>query len=158
MTFKAFPDPGRLPTTAAPEPGKRFTLDLPDLPPRKERRRSCRNPKHPHYDRFLRLREAATEAMAGRHWFAGGVGLELVVFGSERLHWELLNGYMGGIMDTLGGGHGNHFTYLPIVYQDDGQVVSISSTSHVASEQHYTLDVSFLPRTAYEHGTVAHFQ
>jgi hypothetical protein len=82
--------------------------------------------------------------MDGRHWFAGGVGLELVMFGAERLHWEVLNEYMGGIMDTLGGGHGSSFTYLPVVYQDDYQVVSTFATSRVAAKEHYTLTVSFL--------------
>src|SRR5687767_7135387 len=113
MSFQAFPDPGTVPTAPAPAPGERFSLNLRVLPPRKERRRSCRNPKHPHYDRFVRLRKAATEAMGERHWFAGPVGLRLVVFCTPRLHWGILNQYMGCIMDTLDGGHGIHFTYLP---------------------------------------------
>lgn len=82
--------------------------------------------------------------MAGRHWFADGVGLEMVIFSSERLHWTVLNEYLGGIMDTLGGGHGPSFTYLPIVYQDDCQVVSTCCRSDIAADPHYTLIVSFL--------------
>ena len=82
--------------------------------------------------------------MVGRQWFSGAVGIELVIFCPSRLHWELLNEYMGGIMDTLDGSHGAHFTYLPIVYQDDAQVASSSSTCQIASEQRYTLEISFI--------------
>lgn len=144
MKFAVFPDPGKLPTAPPPKVGDHFTLSLPGLPPRKQKHRSCRNPKHPHYDRFVRLREAATEAMRGRQWFLGAVGLDLLMFGPERLHWLLANEYIGGIMDTLDGSHGTNFTYLPIVYQDDCQVTSISTNFHTASEPRYTLDVFFI--------------
>ncbi len=144
MQFKLFPDPGKLPTSPPPKVGEGLTLSLPGLPPRKQRHRSCRNPNHPNYERFVRLREAATEAMAGRQWFLGAVGLELLMYGPESLHWLIANEYLGGIMDTLDGSHGNHFTYLPVVYQDDGQVVSTSTNFQIASEHRYRLDVSFI--------------
>ena len=82
--------------------------------------------------------------MGGRQWFCGAVGLSLLMFGPESLHWLAANEYIGGIMDTLDGSHGRHFTYLPIVYQDDCQVVSMSTNFQIASEHSYTLDVSFL--------------
>lgn len=146
MTFKLFPDPGKIPIFPPPEPGERLFLNLPDLPPKKERHRSCRNPKHPHYDRFVRLREASTEAMAGRQWFSGAVGLKLVINHPSHLHWEILNQYLGGIMDTLDGSHGAHFTYLPIAYQDDAQVAFTSKSYQIASESSYSLEISFLSK------------
>ncbi|MBB5034251.1 hypothetical protein [Prosthecobacter vanneervenii] len=149
MKFKVFPDPGKLPTLPPPNVGERFSLSLPGLPPRKQRHRSCRNPKHPHYDRFVLLREAATNAMRGRQWFLGTVGLDLLMFGPERLHWLVANEYIGGIMDTLGGCHGTSFTYLPVVYQDDCQVISMSTNFQIESSPRYTLDVSFIQSQAH---------
>lgn len=147
--FKLFPDPGNLPTAPPPVAGERISLSIPDLPPRKERHRSLRNPRHPHYDRFLRLRVAATEAMAGRQWFCGAIALDLVIFSPSILPHHL-NDYLGGVMDTLDGSHGAYFTYLPIVYQDDCQVVAASSELRPAAEYRYTLGVSFVRQTICE--------
>lgn len=51
---------------------------------------------------------------------------------------------MGGIADTLDGSHGCEFTYLPIVYQDDCQVVESESKFIVSNETRYVLEVIFL--------------
>lgn len=91
--------------------------------------------------------------MGGRQWFLGAVGLELLMFGPERHHWLVANEYLGGIMDTLDGSHGTHFTYLPIVYQDDSQVALTSTKFQMAPEHRYTLDVSFLQAPVYKTGS-----
>jgi hypothetical protein len=52
--------------------------------------------------------------------------------------------YVGGVMDTLDGSHGSEFTYLPIVYQDDCQIV-LGDVHHVRSgEMKYEMQLSFL--------------
>ncbi len=144
MKFKIFPDPGKLPTRPPPKVGERIVINLPGMPPRKQRHRSCRNPAHPHYDRFVLLREAATEAMASRQWFLGAVGLDFIMFGPELLRWDIVNEYLGGIMDTLDGSHGPNFTYLPIVYQDDAQVSAGKSLFRQAPEYSYKLAIEFM--------------
>lgn len=146
MRLKVFPDPGNLPTRPSPKVGEQIALNLSGMPPRKQRHRSCRNPAHPHYDRFVRLREAATKAMAGRQWFLGAVRLDFVMFGPEWLRWDIVNEYLGGVMDTLDGSHGPNFTYLPIVYQDDSQVAAGSSLFRRSPESGYTIAIEFIER------------
>ena len=52
--------------------------------------------------------------------------------------------YVGGVMDTLDGSHGPEFTYLPIIYQDDCQVV-LGEFHHVRSDEvRYEMQLSFL--------------
>jgi len=52
--------------------------------------------------------------------------------------------YVAGIMDSLSGSHGEVFTYLPIVYEDDCQVVLGSSTLTKSDDQFYELLITFL--------------
>jgi len=115
-------DPGSPPTEAAPAPGETIVLELPGLPPTKDRRQSIRNQKHPRHSTFTALRKSAAIAMAGRAWYFGPVELHLTVFGPNSSEYRRLNNYLGGIMDTLDGSSGRTFTYLPIVFQDDCQV------------------------------------
>jgi hypothetical protein len=86
--------------------------------------------------------------MDGRCWYTGDAGLFLHVYRSPELpaktHWEGL-GYVAGIMDTLGGSHGPSFTYLPIVYQDDGQVRILGWAVDLAETTHYRVELTFLP-------------
>ena len=136
-------DPGVLPTKHAPLPGEGFELQVDGLPPRKNRNRSLRNIAHPFYDRFVRLRAAAIEAMDGRAPYRGIVGLELTMHCAERLHYDELIEFMGGVMDTLDGSHGPTFTYLPIVYEDDCQVSMGNIAIHPSSDEFYRLQVAF---------------
>ena len=81
--------------------------------------------------------------MDGRAPYRGIVGLELTMFCMERFHWEALNEFMGGVMDTLDGSHGPTFTYLPIVYEDDCQVSMNSVGSRPSRNEFYQLKVTF---------------
>jgi hypothetical protein len=62
---------------------------------------------------------------------------------APTLERDLLD-YVGGVMDALDGSHGQGFTYLPIVYQDDGQVV-LGDYHHVRSgETRYEVELRFM--------------
>jgi|SRR5271165_754803 len=115
-----YPNPGVLPTKSAPSPGESIELRLGGLPSFKELPRSIGNTKHPRYDAFVRLREAATAAMDGRECYSGPIAMELSLH-APRLERPLLD-YVAGVEDTLDGSHGPNFTYLPIVYQDGCQI------------------------------------
>ena len=117
-------DPGPLPVAPPPSPGDSITLDADGLPPEKIPGRSLRNPTNPRYHRVQQLRRKAITAMAGRAWYRGPVLLDVEVWVRELEANRTLLDYVGGVMDTLDGGHGPHFTYLPIVYEDDAQVSS----------------------------------
>jgi hypothetical protein len=92
------------------------------------------------------LRHAANKAMAGKAWTFGPVGLDLTICAPQLAPGYTLVDYLGGVMDTLDGSSGYTFTFLPIVYEDDCQVV-ISNTRFVQSESvHYTLRVTFLTK------------
>lgn len=104
---------------------------------------SLRNPSNSRYGAFVELREVATKAMKGRAWYFGSIRLELVMYGPEELdRWTLID-YIGGIMDTLDGSSGKHFTYLPIAYEDDCQVCDLSYRYKYADESRYELKVQF---------------
>lgn len=136
-------DPGLLPTRVAPAQGETLVIEIPGLPPIKTFSQSIRNQKHPQHPRFVTLREAATEAMAGRAWYLGPVGLDLTVFGPGCLDRWNLNDYVGGIMDTLDGSSGQTFTYLPIVFEDDCQVCRLKARWLERSETSYRVQVLF---------------
>jgi hypothetical protein len=137
-----YANPGVLPTKSAPSPGEVIELRLDGLPSFKELHRSVRNPKHPRYDAFLRLREAAIAAMNGRECYSGPVAMDFCLH-APRLQRRLLD-YVEGVEDTLDGSHGPSFTYLPIVYQDDCQIC----TGHIkfieSKETFYTVRITFL--------------
>lgn len=80
--------------------------------------------------------------MAGRKWYDEAVGMKLTLR-ANALDRPLLD-YIAGIMDTLGGSHGDTFTYLPIAFQDDCQV-SVGETFFVKdSTTTYTLEIVFM--------------
>jgi hypothetical protein len=143
MTFLPY-NPGVLPTAPAPLKGEQLIIEVDGLPPCKEIRQSIRNITHPRYDSFVALRSAATHAMAGRAWYFEAIGLDLTIY-APRLHdgCSILD-YMSGVEDTLDGSCGPTFTYLPIVYQDDCQVVQSSSLFEQAEDEKYRLVVHFL--------------
>src|SRR6266571_6835518 len=131
-------DPGPLPTRPAPQRGDVIELALDGVPPAKVHGSSMRNPTHPRYAAFADLRRAAISAMNGRAWYLGPVGLEVEVWVSERESKRSLLEYIGGIMDTLDGGHGLHFTYRPVVYEDDCQIeISKMRLREGADHEHY---------------------
>lgn len=141
-----YPNPGVLPTKPAPSPGDSIQLRLDGLPSFKELHRSIRNPKHPRYEAFMRLREAATAAMKRRECYSGPIAIDFCLH-APRLERRIVD-YVAGIEDTLDGSHGPNFTYLPIVYQDDCQICVLRSQFIPSSDIFYTLTVTFLPADA----------
>ncbi len=141
--MKLFPNPGVFPTRPAPKPGEKIIIQVEGVPPYKSVGFSIRNPKHPKYKSFLDLGNAATKAMKGRKWYDGPVNLNFIFY-APKLERRLLD-YIGGVMDTLDGSHGMSFTYLPIVYQDDCQVVSTEKARHIVSKKtRYLVEIIFL--------------
>lgn len=141
--IKLIPDPGVLPSFPPPKPGEKIKIYVEGEPPVKDRSFSIRNPKHPQYDSFIKLRKAAIKVMKGRKWYDGPVKLSFTYFAPE-LNKPLID-YVGGIMDTLDGSHGLTFTYLPIIFQDDNQVKQLQSakfTEHTKIK--YSLEIVFL--------------
>jgi hypothetical protein len=136
-------NPGLIPTNPAPLKGESLVLEIDGLPPIKTIRQSIRNQSHQHHHSFLTLRKAATDAMAGRAWYFGAVGLDLTVFSPRSLDRWSLNDYLGGIMDTLDGSSGRTFTYLPIVFQDDCQICEAHSKWREGSRDSYRLAIIF---------------
>jgi hypothetical protein len=137
-------DPGILPSAPAPAKGEKISITLSGLPPYKEERASIRNPKHPRYSAFVELRKAATEAMSGRAWYFGAIGMDLTIR-APRLPKKLrLVDYAAGIQDTVDGSHGFGFTYLPVVFEDDCQVCDGRSVWKQAEEERYTVVFEFL--------------
>ena len=63
------------------------------------------------------------------------VGLDLDVHAPNLEPGRALVDYVGGVMDTLDWSHGTHFTYLPIVYNDDCQVCDASSGFHQSQDK-----------------------
>jgi hypothetical protein len=136
-------DPGRLPNQPAPPAGCKLEIPVDGLPPYKDRHFSIRNPRHKHYSRFVALRRAASQAMAGRAWTHSAIDLELLLSAPALEPSLALVDYVGGVMDTLGGGHGCEFTYLPIVFNDDSQVGSLSMSFRECADTGYVLRIAF---------------
>jgi hypothetical protein len=143
MTLLLPYDPGVLPTRPAPTRGERLNLDLPGLPPVKDLRQSIRNRTHPLHSRFVELRRAASEGMAGRAWTFHPVEIQLVIRSPEPLGADIRNTYLGGIMDTLDGSSGYTFTFLPIVYEDDHQVTAVTTSWERSNVENYSLAIVF---------------
>ncbi len=55
-----------------------------------------------------------------------------------------LTDYSGGIADTLDGSHGPSFTYLPVVYEDDCQIVSSDDQFLADENTWYEVTAGFL--------------
>jgi hypothetical protein len=137
-------DPGVVPGKPSPSPGETLTVEVGGLPPYKDVSRSIRNIHHPRYDAFVALRKAATVAMDGRACYVGPVALDLVVYGPVLHKGRNISDYAAGVEDTIDGSSGVTFTYLPIVIQDDCQVVSWTMRYTEAAEARYCLLVKFL--------------
>lgn len=84
--------------------------------------------------------------MAGRRWWTGAVELNLIIHTNRELDLDLYL-YLGGVYDTLDGSHGPSFTFLPILYQDDGQICNSRTCSHLASTNYYTVDAVVIKET-----------
>ncbi len=138
-------NPGDLPSRPAPIPGEAIEVEVEGWPPWKDTHFSIRNSRHRIHTRFLALRTAATKAMKGRAWYHGPVELDLEMYAPHFEPRRALLDYMSGNMDTLDGSHGLSFTYLPIVYEDDCQVVDGSAKLITTPIPHYRLRVKFLP-------------
>jgi hypothetical protein len=82
--------------------------------------------------------------MKGRAWYFGDIGLELTIYGPKHIGASELTEFLGGVMDTLDGSSGRHFTYLPIVYEDDSQVSDARTRSRDLDEFKYDLKIRFL--------------
>lgn len=80
--------------------------------------------------------------MAGKAWYLGPVSLTLKILTPEMEH--SLGDFSGGIADTLDGSHGPTFTYLPIVYQDDCQIVQMRLSHEQSADASYELVIDFL--------------
>lgn len=137
-------DPGQLPRKPAPRLGEKIVIQVSGLPPFKEVRCSLRNPRHRHYGRFVKLRKAATKAMAGRKWSDGAIALTLTMSAPSFEKGKSLTDYLAGVFDTLGGSHGFQFTYLPIVFQDDSQVCQSRCCFRSSPTTNYVIEVEFL--------------
>ncbi len=82
--------------------------------------------------------------MGNRAWYFGKIAMEITLFGSPDTAIHTLNAYMGGICDTLGGSSGLTFTYLPIIYEDDSQIDSLSITWQRDTDVHYCIRLLFV--------------
>lgn len=82
--------------------------------------------------------------MNGRQWVNGAVSMRVSVYSQGLEKGISFIDYIGGIMDTLDGSHGVHFTYLPIVYQDDCQVCEMSWQLRSSADCRYSVEVRVL--------------
>jgi hypothetical protein len=82
--------------------------------------------------------------MKGRAWTHGPVRLDLTLFAPALAPSMTVIDYMAGVFDTLDGSSGRHFTYLPVVYEDDCQCVMGHTTYRVSPRERYRLVVTFL--------------
>lgn len=81
--------------------------------------------------------------MNGRAWSCGAVTLSFTAHVPNFDKNKKLNDYLGGIMDTLDGSHGEHFTYLPICFQDDCQVISTRCKVISSKDPYYEVTIRF---------------
>jgi hypothetical protein len=142
--FRLVPDLGVLPTKPKPKCGQTITLRVPGLPPYKDEHFSIRNIRHRHNERFVRLREEAIKAMAGRAWSQGAIRLRFTLFAPAFEKGKALIDYAAGVEDTLDGSHGDTFTYLPTAFQDDCQVCKVRYDFRRSKKIHYVVKVTFL--------------
>jgi len=83
-------------------------------------------------------------AMRGRQWSDGPIAMTFAMHAPSFEKGKSLFDYVGGVEDTLDGSHGPHFTYLPIVYQDDCQVCAGNSEFRVSRRSWYKIGIEFL--------------
>jgi hypothetical protein len=137
-------DPGSLPTRPAPNKGEVIVIEVDGLPPPKDIRISIRNARHPNHFSFQRLRTAATSVMAGRAWVFGAVKLRLTIFGPDAERRRPIFDHLAGVSDTLDGSTGQTFTYLPIVFEDDCQIVDSGVEWVDSTTIRYKVEVTIL--------------
>ena len=138
-------DPGVLPVKNAPYKGDSIEFEVDGIPPVKRMRISARNPKNPSYGDFLRLRNAAIKSMDGRAWYFGPISLSVLLYVPEDDEPNIsVFDYIGGIEDTLDGSSGVHFTYLPVVYEDDCQIVDAKYEKQASDRWHYVVNIKFM--------------
>jgi hypothetical protein len=142
--LKLRPYPGPLPSKPSPRAGQKIIIEVSGLPPYKQIRASIRNPRHPHHTRFLKLREAALKVMGGRRWTDRPVSVNLTMYAPAFEERRVLCEYLSGVNDTLDRSHGECFTYLPIVFQDDCQVSRCKSQFNSSRTAHYVVEIDFL--------------
>ncbi len=127
-----------------PRPGEVIEITGAGYPPKKDLSFSIRNVKHRKYQAFVDLRRKAIEAMDGRAWYDGPVELDFILYGPTVTPYYEVIKYAGGVSDTLDGSHGPTFTYLPVVFQDDCQVVVWRVRYVESNETWYKIKITFL--------------
>ena len=137
-------DPGVLPSRASPKAGESIKIEVSGYPPFKDEHFSIRNPRHRIYGRFVKLRTMGIKAMRERAWYFGPISLSLTLYANEMEEKKRLIDYMAGIEDTLDGSSGCAFTYLPIFFEDDRQVVEAHSELVKSNKIKYKVQVQFL--------------
>jgi hypothetical protein len=130
-------NPGILPSKPAPQQGETVEIVLEGYPPWKDEHCSIRNNQHVIHERFVRLRQAATEAMGGRAWVMGPVCMDFTLYAPGFEPGKNLLDYAAGIEDTVDGSSGYTFTYLPIVLEDDCQICEGRNCLVLSSEVKY---------------------
>lgn len=138
-------DPGPLPSRPAPKAGERLELAIDGWPPWKDQHFSIRNARSPQFLAFVALRQAAIQQMDGKAWYLGPVSATLVLQGPVAPLNKRIDRYAAGVADTLDGGHGRTFTYLPVVFEDDCQIVSWDIQFRPSPTPRYRLTFEFLP-------------
>ena len=137
-------DPGVLPTKPSPVAGEKIVIQVSGYPPYKDEHFSMRNPRHPNYHAFVRLREASIAAMDGRAWYFGAVAMSVTLSAPSFENGKTLLDYVSGIADTLDGSSGCYFTYLPIIFEDDCQIVVSQSRFAETYNVSYRVEIEFL--------------
>ena len=137
-------DPGCFPTRPSPSKGETITMVVDGLPPYKDLHFSIRNKRHKAHNRFKLLRSAGLLSMDGRARYSGPVQMDIEIRGPQDAWDKTLSDYASGISDALDGSAGPTFTFLPIVYQDDCQLVDVRSTLVEADSISYAVKFTFL--------------
>lgn len=140
-------NPGLIPNSPPPKENEIVTIKIDGLPPYKDRSFSIRNKRHKIHKRFITLRETAIKEMKGRAWFNGPIRMDITINCPIDKRERPIYIYAGGIADSLDGSHGQTFTYLPIVYEDDGQICEGSMKFIDDPNLSYTIKIQFLPNT-----------
>jgi hypothetical protein len=83
------------------------------------------------------------KVMRGTKWSDGAMALRLNDVRSESEKGTILIDYhyQGGVFDTLDASHGFEFTYLPLILQDDCQIVRAESHFNLSPTEGYVVDI-----------------
>jgi hypothetical protein len=82
--------------------------------------------------------------MSGRAWYFGPVAMSITLSAPSFENGKKLLDYVDGIQDALDGSSGCEFTYLPIVFEDDCQVVDGRSRFIETEDISYEVVIDFL--------------